>query len=296
MQSKTNPNTDLATIGCVTPRSLSVLETEIKAHSLNAASSIIAIGRALIEAKAQVKHGEWSGWLRDRVQFSQSTAGNFMRIAREVKLTPSLEGLPYTKILPLLSVPAEERDAVIQETDAANITSEELKRAVAERDKAKREAKQQGDLVDRYSNICAELEGKLKTAEIKASRIPDEVRVEVPPADYDHLKARAKEAERFAEQAERDKRLAQEEAQRLRRHKTEAKGTSNNIAAAVTEACGTLIGSVGMAQYDDFAACPVSDIHSCMHSIDMLLDWCSGMKQTLSEAKSHIVDSDFSVE
>lgn len=45
--------------------------------------SSILIGRLLEEAKCLVPHGEWGTWLRDNVEYSESTANNLMRCYRE---------------------------------------------------------------------------------------------------------------------------------------------------------------------------------------------------------------------
>lgn len=39
----------------------------------------IEIGRRLTEAKAMVKRGTWGTWLKERVDYSQRTANNFMK-------------------------------------------------------------------------------------------------------------------------------------------------------------------------------------------------------------------------
>ena len=43
----------------------------------------VEIGRRLCEAKELLHHGEWGKWLEEKVEYSQSTAGNLMRIYRE---------------------------------------------------------------------------------------------------------------------------------------------------------------------------------------------------------------------
>lgn len=43
----------------------------------------IEIGRRLTEAKAMVKRGTWGTWLKERVDYSQRTANNFMKIYQE---------------------------------------------------------------------------------------------------------------------------------------------------------------------------------------------------------------------
>lgn len=42
----------------------------------------IAAGELLIEAKAQLKHGQWLPWLRDHCDMSDRTARAYMRVAR----------------------------------------------------------------------------------------------------------------------------------------------------------------------------------------------------------------------
>lgn len=54
---------------------------------------IIELGRRLTEAKAMLPHGEWAGWLKDKVNYSQSTANNYMKIYEEYGTqTPALLG------------------------------------------------------------------------------------------------------------------------------------------------------------------------------------------------------------
>lgn len=45
--------------------------------------AVIEIGKRLIEAKAQLKHGEWLPWLSEKVEFSETSAQRFMQLARE---------------------------------------------------------------------------------------------------------------------------------------------------------------------------------------------------------------------
>jgi hypothetical protein len=54
------------------------LKTELRAES----ESILNAGRLLIEAKEQIKHGEWLRWLEREFDLSDRTAQNYMRAAR----------------------------------------------------------------------------------------------------------------------------------------------------------------------------------------------------------------------
>lgn len=65
----------------------------------------IEIGRRLTEAKAMVKRGTWGTWLKERVDYSQRTANNFMKIYQEYGrngLAEKSQVIPY-RIYPVLS-------------------------------------------------------------------------------------------------------------------------------------------------------------------------------------------------
>jgi len=101
--------------------------------------SAIEIGNKLNEAKALVSHGEWGKWLKDNVDYSQSTANNFMRVADEYAQSPlALSNISYTQAVQLLSVPAEEREQFVTENDVEDMSSRELQAAI----KAKQELEQ----------------------------------------------------------------------------------------------------------------------------------------------------------
>ena len=51
-------------------------------HAAQAVDHAIRCGEMLIEAKAQLKHGEWLPWLAANFEGSEDTAGNWMRLAR----------------------------------------------------------------------------------------------------------------------------------------------------------------------------------------------------------------------
>lgn len=313
--------------GAPTLRPLSVLEIEIKAHSVNATSSIVAIGRALLEAKAQLEHGQWAAWLTDKVQFSQSTAGNFMRIAREVNVTPALSNLPYTKVLPLLALPPEKRDEIISDPKIDDMSAAQLKAAIKAREEAERKAnaalknwedaaakangledklkaaqadyekaKAHGDrtdgMIEKYSEAVADLQRQLKEAHEHANAVPSVV--EVPPADYDGMKARIHEAEQYAEEAERRAKEAQQEAQRLRVQQDD--GTiQNDDLTRFTSACGDFIGAVGMYQYMDARA--MRDLENGEFAklkawTDTVFNWALSMQNAISSAETTIVDGD----
>ena len=71
----------------VPARDIGVITAEIKEVKRQANNMAlmyaIEIGRRLVEAKSVLPHGEWGGWLKNEVDFSQSTANNFMKLYDE---------------------------------------------------------------------------------------------------------------------------------------------------------------------------------------------------------------------
>lgn len=110
----------------------------------------IKIGQNLHEAKALVPHGEWGAYIKDRCGFSQRTADNYMRLATEFGNSQTFANLPYSKALPLLALPAEDREAFASENNIEEIGVRELQQRVKElkqqvKDGEAREAKLQGE-------------------------------------------------------------------------------------------------------------------------------------------------------
>jgi hypothetical protein len=54
---------------------------------------IVEIGRELIEAKAEVEHGQWLPWLSDEFGWSKSTAENYMNVATKFPTIGNLTGI-----------------------------------------------------------------------------------------------------------------------------------------------------------------------------------------------------------
>ena len=105
-------------------------------------SYAIEIGRRLCEAKAVLDHGQWGPWLEEQVEFSQSTANNYMKIferygSEQLSLFgdakyQTLGNLPYTKALRLLAVPEDEVETFMEEHDVEHMSTRELEQAIRE--------------------------------------------------------------------------------------------------------------------------------------------------------------------
>ena len=126
-------------------RDIETITAEILTLKQSAGDAIIGIGQRLIEAKEMLPHGSWLPWLEERVEFTDRTARNFMRLAREWTNRKALSDLGAAKALTLLALPPEEREQFISEHHMVNgedktvidMTSRELEQAIRERDEAR---------------------------------------------------------------------------------------------------------------------------------------------------------------
>lgn len=131
-----------------TPRDIETITGEILKAKRVGGEAILTIGQRLIEAKALLPHGEWLPWLEDEVEFSERTARNFMRLARDWTNRQALADLGAAKALTLLALPPEERESFMsephmvdgEEKTVIDMTSRELEKAIRERDEARRAA------------------------------------------------------------------------------------------------------------------------------------------------------------
>lgn len=125
-------------------RTIGAITREILQLKNDAGNAILGIGQRLLEAKAMLPHGEWLPWLTEQVEFSERTARNFMRLAREWTNRQALADLGAAKALTLLALPPEERERFMEENHVVDgeeksvidMTSRELEKAVKERDEA----------------------------------------------------------------------------------------------------------------------------------------------------------------
>lgn len=142
----------------------------------------IEIGNRLIEAKAMLPHGAWGSWLRENLDYSQSSANNFMRVAeaygaQQLGLfgpeanSQTLGSLSYSKALRLLAVPEEERESFVRENRVEELSTRELDRLLAE--KAALEARC-NDLEQQTAQAREETESVRRGVELKTASLREE--------------------------------------------------------------------------------------------------------------------------
>ena len=197
-------------------------------------NSCIEIGKRLCEAKEMVPHGEWAGWLKTAVSFSQRTANNLMKIYEQYgaaqgelwgasAISQTFANLTYSQAVALLAVPAEEREEFVEKNDAANMSTRELQEAIKARDEAlakvekaeKKEKKLQKDLDFANKKLKMEQEGherQIENAKKEAEQRLEQIKrlqteldeaegkgavSDEAQAEIDRLKARLAKAEQL---------------------------------------------------------------------------------------------------
>lgn len=188
-------------------RDIETITGEILEAKRAGGEAILTIGRCLIEAKEQLPHGEWLPWLNERVEFSERTARNFMRLAREWSNRQALADLGAAKALTLLALPPEEREQFVEEHNVVDMTTRQLQQAIKERDEARAAAEH--------------AQADAAAAEQARAKMADDMRL---------LNARLEGSREDRDQAIRDREQAMQEAGRLEKELAELKARPVDVA------------------------------------------------------------------
>lgn len=233
-------------------RPLEVIEQEIQFYKQTAGESILQIGRRLIEAKAQLEHGEWISWLSEKVEFSEASAQRFMRLAREYRNPSPVTDLGPSKALLLLALPENEREEFAtqkhevngEEKTVSEMSKRELEKVIRERDEATRKATEKEQEAERLLKELADAREKAEEARealLKAEeemaemqKAPVEASVVTEVSEEEKAAIRQAEAEKF--EAEREKLQARIE--KLTKAKEDAEAKAKKAAEDVKAAKG----------------------------------------------------------
>lgn len=256
----------------VTTVDIDYITTQILTHKKVAATSILEIGRLLIQAKEAIPRGDWGTYLRDRVEFSERQAQNFMRVAREYASNPQLVAdLGIRKAIALLDVPEEEREAFAVEHDVVNLSTRELEAAIRDRDQAREERDQMeaslsvanaslAGAQEQLAQTQRELEElKARPVEVAVETVVDEAAVKQAAQEAkakaearakqerDKLEQQIRESQARAEQLAKELEQAQAgdgEADQLREQLATAQGEADRLRRELTVAANTDVSAV----------------------------------------------------
>ena len=169
----------------VQERTLPVIISEIHIIEHNvtrtALEGAVQIGSRLQEAKEKVGHGNFENWCRENLNYSQSTAERFMKLAAEyggedglLSKSSALQIFSITKALSLLKVPEEDRETFMEEHDVEAMTVKEMEEAVRaaneERDAANAEAEAAESALEAKMRVADRLSEELEKKQKKLDR------------------------------------------------------------------------------------------------------------------------------
>lgn len=182
-----------------TERGIEAITEEIIFYKAVGGQAVLEIGKRLIEAKAQLKHGEWLPWLSEKVEFSEASAQRFMQLAREYENPALVRDLGASKALVLLALPASERENFASEKHLVNgeeksvseMSKRELEEAIRQRKLAELKAAETARELDRQKEATAEAEAAAE----KAQEAAEAARAEVEDAKSISIAAQERTAE-----------------------------------------------------------------------------------------------------
>lgn len=134
--------------------------------------NIIEIGKRLIEVKNNLPHGEYLNWLEEKVDFSDRTARNYMKVATTFKDWQPVANLGTRKLLALAGLDEEDREEVMQENDVDKMTARQLEQAVQEKKELKKRLADEQEYSNKLQKSIQEKEQEIKDLQDKIDKIP----------------------------------------------------------------------------------------------------------------------------
>ena len=219
-------------------REIGVITAEIKDLCRQAKTMAllyaVEIGRRLDEAKRALPYGKWGTWLKEEVEFSQSSANNFMKLyeeygAAQISIfgasvdSQTFANLPYSKALQLLAVPRDERETFAEEVGINDLSVKELKEAIEERDRAKKEADAARAREEELSDKLAEAEAAAEESAAKAEEAEAlRGKLDTMAGELERAKENASALREKLKQAEADPKIPKAKLDQIRKDAEEA--------------------------------------------------------------------------
>jgi hypothetical protein len=238
---------DEVTVTNIPERTLETIAAEIAVIKAQTQKILLVtaveIGQRLLEAKEKIPYGEFTAWVEDALQYSETKAYNLIHIAEEYGpglsagvggKTTSFANLGYSQALVLLAIPETERAEFIAGLDIENMAVRELRQAVNERNSAVAEKAKLQKAQDEQSKKIFQLSSELREAKSKKSALWNEQEKVIKlQRELDAYQDESMTARRIAK-AEHELKLAknnQATAQADARFKLVAKGFDDLFAA-----------------------------------------------------------------
>nr|DAI88298.1 MAG TPA: Protein of unknown function (DUF3102) [Caudoviricetes sp.] len=136
------------------------------------AQNIVEIGKRLIAVKDNLQHGEFSEWLKERVDISHRTANNFMKVATTFSNSQAIANLGSTKLFLLAGLDEEDRQEVMKENNVEDMTTRQLEQAVREKKELKKRLDDEQEYSNKLQKSIQEKEQEIKDLQDKIDKIP----------------------------------------------------------------------------------------------------------------------------
>lgn len=136
------------------------------------AQNIVEIGKRLIAVKDNLQHGEFSEWLKERVDISHRTANNFMKVATTFSNSQAIANLGSTKLFLLAGLDEEDRQEVMKENNVEDMTTRQLEQAVREKKELKKRLDDEQEYSNKLQKSIQKKEQAIKDLQDKIDKIP----------------------------------------------------------------------------------------------------------------------------
>jgi myosin heavy subunit len=175
-------------------KALDRLAAEARFYSESAAMSILQLGRVLTEAKPQLEHGAWAGWVKENTDMSLRSAQMCMQAYRRYGNNAAFAGIDRSKLFKLMALPEGQDARFVEEHDVNSMTAREVEEAV-KRAKAEAEAE-----IRQEREARRQAEQRAYEAEHRPPEIPEDVAKEL---EFQRKRVREEQAnaQHFAELA-----------------------------------------------------------------------------------------------
>ncbi len=281
---------------------LQVIEARIAGHMQGMAYNLLQVGRLLIQAKEAnlVPHGQWEAWVRHHTGFSERRAQSLMSAARNTPEGSRMEQLPVSKIIALLPLPEEKREAVAIEAIDGNLTVKQLEERVAQLTESRdRYQKQYQDQVTvsqqlEQARVAAEEQRAVLSKRLDEMIAGEDGISEKTQAQIDDLKRQLADAEEYAA-AQSDLRQQAQQAlldASLGVGVGVGEGRSHEFDADdLNEAVNAFMGSAGILVHmgPTLSMLPESERRFIRHQIDVISAWAKGAYLAID---THVIEAE----
>lgn len=177
-------------------------------------------GRRLNIIKERLPHGEWEDWAKNNLKFSLRKANNMMKLAEKTEdqnsffANPqSLADIGITKVWALLSAPEDVAKEVVENPDAAEMTTREFKEEI------RRLKEKNADLKKELENSAGESQSLQKDLRAQIDQLHAEIKA------YEDTSAKSEESEKEISHLQAELKKAKDKLEKEKKNAEKAKAS-----------------------------------------------------------------------